>query len=150
MGTADTSAGFDTGGDWTNESGRVQAVVDMFGPTGLNLSNRPEFAEKVFGAKSPDDPALKRFSPLTYVSKDDPPFLILHGEKDFGVKPIHSELLEAALKKTGVPATLVMVKNAGHGFSPVGGEPSPNRDEIVRMIADFFDQTLCRVPTSDR
>ena len=150
MGTADASAGFDTGGGWTNESSRVQAVVAMFGPTDLRISNRPEYAEMAFGVTSPDDPALKKFSPLTYVSKDDPPFLILHGANDVGVKPIHSELLEAELKKATVPATLVMVKNAGHGFAPTGGEPNPSREEIARMIVDFFDQTLRRVPTSDR
>ncbi len=150
MGTADGSAGFDNSGGWTNQSSRVQAVVDMFGPTDLKISNRPEYAEMAFGVTEPEDPRLKKFSPLTYVSKDDPPFLILHGEKDVGVKPIHSELLEAALKKAGVPVTLVMVKNAGHGFSPVGGEPDPNREEIGRMIADFFDQRLAADSGSGR
>jgi dipeptidyl aminopeptidase/acylaminoacyl peptidase len=87
---------------------------------------------------------------LTYVSHDDPPFLILHGDKDVGVRPIHSELLAAALKKAGVPATLVMVTNAGHGFSPVGGDPKPSREEIARMIADFFDKTLRRSQNSTR
>jgi acetyl esterase/lipase len=142
MGTADASAGFDNGGGWTNESSRVQAVVDMFGPTQLNISNRPEIGEMAFGVTNRDDPVFKKFSPLTYVSEDDPPFLILHGEKDVGVKPIHSKLLEAALKKAGVPVTLVMVKNAGHGFAPTGGEPNPSREEIARMIADFFDKKL--------
>jgi acetyl esterase/lipase len=35
LGTADASAGFDASGGWTNESSRVQAVVDMFGPSDL-------------------------------------------------------------------------------------------------------------------
>jgi len=150
MGTADASAGFDTGGGWTNESSRVQAVVDMFGPTQLDISNRPEIGEMAFGVTNRNDPVFKKFSPLTYVSKDDPPFLILHGEKDVGVKPIHSELLEAALKKAGVPVKLVTVKNAGHGFSTVGADPKPSHAEISRMIADFFDNALRSFPTLDR
>jgi acetyl esterase/lipase len=148
MGTADATAGFDTGGGWTNQSSRVQAVVDMFGPTDLRISNRSEYAEMAFGAKSPDDPVLKRFSPLTYVSRDDPPFLILHGEKDVGVRPIHSELLQAALKNAGVPVTVVMVKNAGHGFSPAGGDPKPSHEEIAQLIVDFLDKILRPTATS--
>jgi dipeptidyl aminopeptidase/acylaminoacyl peptidase len=51
-------------------------------------------------------------------------------------------MLYDRLKAAGVPATLVMVKNAGHGFDPVGGEISPTREELTKMIGDFFDRYL--------
>ena len=145
LGMAGASAGFDTSGGWTNQSSRVQAVVDMFGPAdlspGVNLGNT-RLGRRVFGAKSADDPVLKQASPVTYASKDDPPFLILHGDHD-GLVPLkQSERLAAALKAVGVPATLVVVTNASHGFAPAGGQPNPNRHELARMIADFFDQHL--------
>jgi len=35
-----------------------------------------------------------------------------------------------------------MVKYAGHGFTPIGGEINPSHAEISRMIADFFDEYL--------
>jgi len=35
-----------------------------------------------------------------------------------------------------------MVENAGHGFTPIGGEINLSRPEISRMIADFFDEYL--------
>jgi hypothetical protein len=41
-----------------------------------------------------------------------------------------------------VPATFVIVKNAGHGFAPLGGPISPSRQELTKMIGDFFDQYL--------
>lgn len=147
LGTADASAGFDTTGGWTNQSSRVQAVVDLFGPADLapraGLGNT-RVGQNVFGAQSADDPVLKKASPVTYATKDDPPFLILHGDKDRLVPLAQSERLVAALQKVGVPVSLVLVTNAAHGFAPAGGQPNPSRPELARMIADFFDQHLGR------
>lgn len=81
-------------------------------------------------------------SPVTYVTADDPPFLILHGEKDPLVPMAQSEELLAKLQAAGVPAELVRVTNAGHGFKPIGGEISPSREEISQRIVSFFEQTL--------
>ena len=145
LGTADASAAFDTSGGSTNQSSRVQAVVDFFGPSDLTLGTgggNPRLAENVFGAKSRDDEVLKRASPVTYATPDDPPFLILHGDQDKVVPLAQSERLLEVLKNVGVPASLVVVTNAGHGFAPAGGTPNPNRAELAKIIADFFDRTL--------
>ena len=37
-------------------------------------------------------------SPTTYVSKDDPPFLIIHGENDMTIPVSQSEVLASKLK----------------------------------------------------
>ena len=145
LGTSDASAGLEGKGGWAEESSRVQAVVDMFGPTDLTVlpaGGDSRMAKHVFGASSKEDEVLKRASPVTYVSKDDPPFLILHGDEDRLVPLSQSERLQERLKAAGVPCSLVVVKHAGHGFAPAGGEPSPSRAELTRRIADFFDQTL--------
>ena len=132
-------------GGWSDQSSRVQAVADLFGPTDLTMGaggRAEQLGETVFGAKSVDDPVLKRASPVTYVSKENPPFLMMHGDKDPVVPLRHSEKLLEKLKAAGVASTLVVVTNAGHGFAPAGGEPNPSRAEIGRMIADFFDKSL--------
>ena len=49
------------------------------------------------------------------MTKDDPPFLIVHGDADKTVPYNQSELLEAALKKAKVPVTFHTVKDGGHG-----------------------------------
>ena len=92
----------------------------------------------VFGSRE----GLKKASPVTYVTDDDPPFLIVHGELDTVVLPIQSQELYDKLTAAGLPATLVMVWNAGHGFRPVGGPISPSREEITKIMADFFDRHL--------
>ena len=67
----------------------------------------------------------------------------MHGDKDDQVPPRQSEVLYNKLVAANVPATLVWVKNGGHGFVPIGEEPvSPSISERNTMIADFFDKYL--------
>jgi len=55
-----------------------------------------------------------------------------------------SQVLQRRLEEAGVPATLVVVTNAGHGFgpTPVGATISPSQAELTRLVADFFDREL--------
>jgi len=146
LGTADASVGFDNSGGWTNESSRIQAVVDMFGHADLfyAVQHRERVrlvVRSVFGTKSSEE-ILRRFSPVTYVTADDPPFLLVHGERD-GVVPLRqSELMKAALEKKNVPVELIVVKHAGHCLLASGGRPNPSRKNLGVMIADFVDRTL--------
>lgn len=146
LGTTDAAAGFDTSGGWTNESSRVQAVVDMFGHADLAsaIQHRERvrlIAQSVFGTKS-SEAILRRASPVSYVTPDDPPFLLVHGERDGMVPLRQSELMKAALEEQGVPVQLVVVKHAGHCLVPAGGRPNPSRETLGRLIADFADRVL--------
>lgn len=138
LGTTDESAGFDVG-EYLEYSSRVQAVVDMFGPADLTVQFEGgyESASRVFGDF---DAALA--SPVTYVTADDPPFLMLHGENDKLVPIEQSEILLAALQGAGVPAELIRVVNANHSFKPDGGQISPSRREIAQLVVTFFEETL--------
>lgn len=141
LGTTDPSAGWDVG-QYAEQSSRVQAVVDFFGPADLNA---PEYRNAqgrfvpIFGS-APD--AFARASPVTYITPDDPPFLIMQGDQDKLVPLSQSQELYDRLRAGGVSAQLVIVKNAGHGFVPVGGAISPTRQEIARIVVGFFDQQL--------
>ncbi|MBI5842577.1 MAG: alpha/beta hydrolase [Chloroflexi bacterium] len=139
LGTSDESAGFDVG-EYLDQSSRVQAVVDMFGPTDLTaqFEGGYEKASRVFNGF---DPALA--SPVTYVTPDDPPFLMLHGDSDELVPIEQSQILLAALQTAGVPAELVTVTNAGHSFKPVTDAPiDPTREELSGLVVDFFLEHL--------
>ena len=127
-------------------SSKVQAVCDFFGPTDFTLMskfpstmdhdspNAPE-ARLIGGPVQENKEKAASANPITYVSKGDPPFLILHGDKDPLVPLNQSEILAAALKKAGVEVTFHVVKGAGHGF---GGE------EIREMVRRFFARHLGR------
>jgi acetyl esterase/lipase len=129
------------------ESSRVQAVCDFFGPATLEAAafagtagGRPpaglDMVRQLLGGTPEDKPQLARLaSPLAHVTRDDPPFLIVHGSKDLLVSPRQSELLAAALRKAGVEVTLHVVKDAGHGMGV-------RTAEVDRMVAAFFAKHL--------
>ncbi|MDI6695230.1 MAG: alpha/beta hydrolase [Anaerolineales bacterium] len=138
LGTSDESAGFDVG-EYLEYSSRLQAVVDMFGPA--------DFAVPFAGGYKKAASVFRGFdvalaSPITYITADDPPFLILHGDLDRLVPLDQSQRLLAALQTAGVPAELVVVKNAGHGFKPMNGQISPSRREIMQKVVQFFEEIL--------
>lgn len=126
LGTAGPSAGFDVG-RYLDQSSRIQAVVDMFGPTDLNqIGDANWFGRLVmqiaFGRASSAEKAAA--SPANHVAPGDPSFLILHGGDDVLVPPHHSRDLAQRLKAAGVPATLVMVEHTGHSMDTPGQQPS--------------------------
>jgi len=125
-------------------SSRVQAVVDFFGPT--DFLQMPKFPGSILH-EAPDSPESQliggpilqnkdkaaRANPITYIGKDSPPFLIMHGDQDRMVPANQSELLAEALKKAGIEVQLGIVKGAGHGF---GGH------DIRLAVEAFFDRHL--------
>ncbi len=153
LGTAGNVKEFETETN-AQYSSRVQAVCDWFGPTDFLqmdkhslpgsrlIHDAPTSPESLLvGGPIQEEPytsLARKANPITYVTSDDPPFLIMHGDKDMSV-PLHqSELLLDALKKAGVDASLYVVKGGGHGLR--GGKETP--DELFRMVADFFDKQL--------
>jgi acetyl esterase/lipase len=128
-------------------SSRVQAVCDWFGPTDLAQLVKASTDIKSGDASSPParligGPVLQnlekaeRANPIHYITKDDPPFLIMHGDKDPVVPLEQSQLLAAALQKAGVPATLRVVPGGEHG-----GPAFRQREELDRLY-DFFVKYL--------
>lgn len=103
----------------SNKSFSIKAVVDFYGPAELILfpgSNDKKSPESLLiGAAPLARPDLaKAASPVTYVDKNDPPFLIIHGEKDELVSTKQSQLLSAWLNAVGVQNELIIVKDAPH------------------------------------
>lgn len=157
-----TSAGVEdaegTVGGNLNQSSRVNAVADFFGPAdffnveGWHTRCSPPSAEaQLFGAclgdiqsnqNNPNAPwpekvALAHLAgPVTHVSSDDPPFYIAHGDADNTVWLEHSEILHAALQAGGVESTLRIVPGGGHGLPVAENTPA----------IDFFDRVLDPLP----
>jgi acetyl esterase/lipase len=151
LGTTGDTTEFDVGRN-LDQSSRVQAVVDYFGPTDFlqmdahripngmihDPANSPE-SELIGGAIQENKEKAARANPITYVTPSDPPFLICHGDLDPLVPHHQSELLDAALKKAGVPVTFYTVKGAGHG-----GFKDP---KVPAMTRAFLAKHLKAAPT---
>jgi acetyl esterase/lipase/glyoxylase-like metal-dependent hydrolase (beta-lactamase superfamily II) len=104
-------------------SDRVAAVVAYFPPTDL----RPYV--EIGGPYRERFPALKfdpnkadSVSPLRHVSPDDPPTLLVHGDKDMLVPIWHSEKIRDAFRENGVDCDLLVIEGAAHGFAGDGAK----------------------------
>jgi acetyl esterase/lipase len=131
-------------------SDRVQCVVNYFGPTDLTKMAAQAGPNNKFDHDGPDSPESRlvggaiqknkekaaKANPINYVSKETPPFLILHGDADPLVPLGQSELLHEALKKAGVASELIVIKGGGHGGT--GFATKENQDKI----AQFFEKHL--------
>jgi len=123
-------------------SSRVACVVDFCGPSDFTLLDveSPGFSQpgnaiyKLLGGPLKEKRDFARqASPATYVSKDDPPFLIMHGTADPLVELRQAEHLNERLKQTGVNSTLVKIINGPHSF---GGR------KVEERVVAFFDRHL--------
>ncbi|MHB1424753.1 MAG: alpha/beta fold hydrolase [Gemmataceae bacterium] len=141
-------------------SSRVQAVACFFPPTDfLNYGEEGKFAfdedsvlanyRTAIDVREQDkktkrlehladqakiEALCRRLSPITHVSSDAPPTLIIHGDADKLVPIQQAEAMVARLKKSGVPAKLVVKKGAGHGWDGM--------DKDMGTILDWFDEHL--------
>lgn len=135
LGTTDVSTGWDVG-EYLDRSSRVQAVVAMAGVMDLsrNFPNADIEAMKRVGFGEYN---VVEASPLSHVTPDDPPFLLIHGDRDELVPVEQSQLMHDRLVQENVPAQLVVVKNASHSFTAPGGM-TPTIGEINQRILDFL------------
>jgi acetyl esterase/lipase len=142
LGTAGEVSAFDDPRQGhAGESGRVQAVVDWYGPTDFTLpAGAPGASGQVASLLGClDCPDARRLaSPVSHVDASDPPFLIQHGTADPVVPPLHSEVLHAALLAAGVSSQRESFAGAGHG-GPAFSSPE-NVGHIEAFLAAALDR----------
>ena len=135
-----------------DEASHVHAVIDFFGPTELaamqgqslpgapinhDRSNSPE--SKLLGGTVQEHPQLAASaSPLNWVSRGDPPFLIVHGEADPLVPCLQSVDFHRSLLNHGVDSTLLRINGGGHG-----GFRNP---EIGKVMHRFLMRQVWKQP----
>lgn len=109
------------------QSARVQLVVAFYPPTDLDelaaswywrKLSRNEIDRLIGGAVAENRELVARANPVNYISRDTPPFYLLHGARDKLVPLRQSELLYSALKKAGIPVQFEIVPGKGHAIGP--------------------------------
>jgi acetyl esterase/lipase len=140
LGTSDQSAGWDVG-EYLDQSSRVQAVVALAPVTDLTRHFPNADIEAMRHVGFGEDNIVQA-SPITHVTSDDPPFLLIHGDRDELVPVEQSQLMYDRLVQMKVPARLVIVKNARHSFTAPEGTTTPSLLEINQIILDFLAQHL--------
>lgn len=113
-------------GNHLEQSSRVQAVIDYYGPSDFVLRGKTQ-PERAYTTKSGSyallggkdgkvAPTMERLaSPAIYVSTDDPPLLIFHGTNDRTVLLDQSERIHNLYTMKDLDAKLVVLDGAGHG-----------------------------------
>ena len=131
-------------GEYLEESSKVQAACPWYPPT--DLSAFPcESAEKCassaeslllgFNSMLNKEKAYQS-SPVSKVTKDAPPFLIIHGNCDQVVPYVQSETLYGLLEKKDCDVTLLTLDGADHA------DIQFFQDEVWNRIAEFFHEKL--------
>lgn len=154
LGTAGGTKAFSPIGGNENVSDRVQAVCDFYGPKDFNRvmahAEADTEVKNIFKFNTPGDPysdligvplgsdkaKCDAVSPVFHVSKDDAPFLILHGTADALVPFAQSVEFVECLRKAGVPVVFQRFPGGGHGGAAFG-QPA-----VRELIKAFFDRHL--------
>jgi acetyl esterase/lipase len=137
------------------QSSRIQAVVDWFGPTDFlkmdeqlkeskvknpqihSISDSPE--SELIGKNLVDAPdRVRKVNPETYITSDDPPFFIQHGQIDHLVPYQQSENLAAKLTSVigKEKVTFELLENNDHGG------PGFITEQNINKVFTFLDQYL--------
>jgi dipeptidyl aminopeptidase/acylaminoacyl peptidase len=120
----------------------VKAVVSLAGPTNLALPLPPEsekIAQRFIGKRRSESPELfEKASPAYYLTADDAPILMIHGDKDELVPYNQATTMLAACKHAGVSAELITVTGGGHG----GGGNQADWNASILKMADFLTKHL--------
>ncbi|NQV24622.1 MAG: alpha/beta hydrolase [Rhodopirellula sp.] len=123
-------------------SSRVACAVSFAGPTDWTLLSRIDHRHPAYRqliGYEPGTPAdqlsaslIKDVSPISFVSKDDPPIMQVHGDKDDIVPIEHAMNLHKKLEAVGVKSELVVIPGGNHGVSGAGGGTAERPTTFVR------------------
>lgn len=86
--------------------------------------------------------ALKEASPITYVKKGDPPFLLIQGDKDEYIPYTEDTNLQAALQRVGVRCDIIRIPGGMHGTG--GWNKLPNVPDWERQMVEWLNARFNR------
>lgn len=142
LATTDKNDGLEGEGGNAEQSSRIQCAVNYFGPTDMTKKDWDQAIEDRFfiptlGGSFEKQPELyKRFSPASFATKDDPPMLFQHGDKDELVAVRHSRDMAAQLKGLGIETHAEIYAGAGHGWF------GSDLFKSLQQSVEFFDKHL--------
>ena len=127
---------------------RVAAVVSMYGvhdfvAAAVQWKPLPHELLDLFGITAVNAetvPLLIKASPVVYISKEMPPFLLMHGSKDEDVPYEQSVEMCDNMKKAGARCDLITIQGAPHGMDH--WESHPEWLWYKKALVDWLRKTL--------
>jgi len=114
--TASTSTAFDSAECPTDAPVELRAVLGYYGVYDLRLLALFPGGQVATFLGTSDPAAASLASPVVHIDATDPPFLLIHGTADNMAPSVFSQSMRDALRSGGVPATMVELPGAPHGF----------------------------------
>ncbi|MEQ1643542.1 MAG: alpha/beta hydrolase [Pyrinomonadaceae bacterium] len=142
IGTASGSGDPTAKEEFLKESDRIAAVVAFFPPVdlrplarGLGAPNDGSVGSR-FPALNFEKEKAADYSPIVFVTPDDPPTLLIHGDKDTLVPISNSKTIYEAFQKNNVKSSFVTIQGADHGFQ------NEDAKRATALTVAWFEQTL--------
>jgi acetyl esterase/lipase len=141
-------------------SSRVQAVINWFGPNDFSVMDAQAKAQgcpasdqthsaadspesKYLGAAVASSPELvKKANPITYISKDGPPFLVQKGDQDCTIAIENTQMLADALAAAGLDVHYDLLKGVGHGDGFGATTPVFESESNSQALVNFLNTKL--------
>jgi acetyl esterase/lipase len=124
----------------------VSAIVAFFPPA--DLRGIPDFMKVMIPALDFDSTLAASVSPVVFASPDDPPTLLIHGDKDFVVQLWQSEKMYEALQENQVVSKLIVYEGMMHGNSY--GAKGKYYEEATREMVGWFQHNLTEINKTER
>lgn len=155
LGTMDDIKNQESKNPIDNESSKVQGVVALAG-----IFDMTEFASggsgdigavasfvgthlpNWRGSNAPSEYEFELYakaSPISYITKDDAPFLLVHGTNENVVPTNQSKIFHEKLMENNVNSSLIIIENGGHGLR-VNGKVAT--DKYYDSVIEFFDKII--------
>jgi alpha-L-fucosidase 2 len=125
------------------ESARAQAVVSLYAQSSFEFVPLNADVHRLLDpliAKKGEKEAIREASPITYVNKDDPPFLEILGDKDEYIPMTEATNLQAALHKVGVRCDIIRIPGGHHGTG--GWNKLPGVPDWEREMTEWLNARL--------
>jgi acetyl esterase/lipase len=141
-------------------SSRVQAVINWFGPNDFSQmdaqakaqgcaasdqthSAADSFESKYLGTAVSGAPELvQKANPITYISKDDPAFLVQKGDQDCTIAIENTKMLADALSAAGLDVHYDLLKGVGHGDGFGTTAPVFESESNIQAVVNFLNTKL--------
>jgi len=133
-------AELNAGGLYTEYPANVSCVINLFGIADVRKWGFRSFVGETLAADERQR-ILTMVSPITHVTSNTVPTLVIHGTKDPTVPFSQAEALVKALKEFGVPHELISVEGGFHAF-PVTPHSRNMQTDLVPPVLEFLKKYM--------
>jgi len=124
-------------------SAKVQAVVSLYAQSSFEFVPLNADVHRLLDpliAQKGEKEAIREASPITYVSKSDPPFLEILGDQDEYIPFSEATNLQTALHNVGVRCDIIRIPGGKHGTG--GWNKLPNVPDWERQMTEWLNARL--------